>query len=188
MPSSVDIIGRSFFGALAMTSSDSYDFRIRAATSIADFLFLRRLRNQVRDQMTNSSAPVGYIRQFRFYLNKPPNVNVYIAWISAKRAGYLLLRQESTGCFMTEAVDERFRRTGVAKRLIHFAQECCADLTAEILLTNTASIKLHQSAGFQFSGDDGRVTIYRFNRPTKAQSANPDYVDSATNVSRVTFL
>src|ERR1035441_10549870 len=96
MPSSVDIIGRSFFGALAMTSSDSYDFHIRVATSISDYLFLRRLRNQVRDQMTNSTAPVGYLRQFRFYRNKPPNVKVYISWMSAKRAGYLLLRQEST--------------------------------------------------------------------------------------------
>jgi GNAT superfamily N-acetyltransferase len=147
-----------------MTSSDSYNFHIRVATSIADFLFLRRLRNQVRHQMTNSTAAVGYLRQFRFYLGKPPNVEVYIGWIGAKRAGYLLLRQESTSCFITEAVDERFRGTGVATRLVHFAQECRADLTAAILLTNTASIKLHQSAGFQFCGDDGRTAIYRFKR------------------------
>ncbi len=164
MPSSVDIIGRSFFGALAMTSSDSYKFDIRAATSISDFLFLRRLRNRVRDQMTNDTAPLGYLQQLRFYLNKPPNVKVYIAWMSAKRAGYLLLRQESTGCFITEAVDARFRKAGVATRLVRYAQECCADLTAEILLTNTASIKLHESMGFQSSGDDGRIAIYRFKR------------------------
>lgn len=112
--------------------------------------------------MTNSTEPVGYFRQFRFYLNKPPNVNVYIAWLDAKRAGYLLLRQESTSCFITEAVDERFRNAGVAARLVRFAQERYADLTAEILLTNSASIKLHQSAGFEFSGDDGRIAVYRF--------------------------
>lgn len=114
--------------------------------------------------MTNSTAPVGYLRQLRFYLGKPPNIKAYIGWISAKRAGYLLLRQESTSCFITEAVDERFRKAGVATGLVRFAQECCADLTAEILLTNSASIKLHQSAGFQFSGDDGRIAIYRFKR------------------------
>jgi len=164
MPSSVDIIGRSFFGALAMTSSDNHNFHIRVATSISDFLFLRRLRNRVRHQMTNSTASVGYLRQFRFYLSKPPNVEVYIAWASAKRAGYLLLRRESTSCFITEAVDESFRKAGVATGLVRFAQECCADLTAEILLTNTASIKLHQSAGFQFAGDDGRIAIYRYKR------------------------
>lgn len=147
-----------------MTSSDSYKFDIRAATSISDFLFLRRLRNRVRHQMTNSTAPVGYFRQFRFYLNKPPNVEVYIAWMNAKRAGYLLLRQESTGCFITEAVDERFRKAGVATGLVRFAQECCADLTAEILLTNAASIKLHESMGFQSSGDDGRIAVYHFKR------------------------
>jgi GNAT superfamily N-acetyltransferase len=164
MPSSVDIIGRSFFGALAMTSSDSYKIDIRVATSISDYLFLRRLRNQVRDQMTNSTAPVGYLQQFRFYLNKPPNVKVYVAWMGARRAGYLLLRQESTSCFITEAVDERFRKAGAATGLVRFAQGCCADLTAEILLTNTASIKLHESAGFQFCGDDGRIALYRYKR------------------------
>lgn len=113
--------------------------------------------------MTNSTAPIGYFRQFRFYLNKPPNVNVFIAWIGAKRAGFLLLRHEPTSCFITEAVDERFRNAGVAARLVRFAQERCADLTAEILLTNSASIKLHQSAGFDFCGDDGRIAVYRFN-------------------------
>ena len=114
--------------------------------------------------MTNNTAAVGYLQQFRFYLNQPPNVAVYIGWMNAKRAGYLLLRQEATGSFITEAVDERFRRAGVASRLIHFAQNCCADLSAEILLTNTASIKLHQSAGFQFLGDDGRIATYRYRR------------------------
>jgi len=145
-----------------MASSDSNNFHVRAATSVSDYLFLRRLRNQVRHQMTNSTARVGYLRQFRFYLSKPPNLRVYIAWMSSTRAGYLLLRQESTSCFITEAVDERFRRRGVAKRLIHFAQECCADLTAEILLTNAASIKLHRSAGFRLCRDDGRIAVYRF--------------------------
>ncbi len=114
--------------------------------------------------MTNSTAPIGYVRQFRFYLNKPPNVKVYIAWMGARRAAYLLLRRESTGCLITEAVDERFRKAGVATRLVRFAQECGADLTAEILLTNTASIKLHQSLGFDLSGHDGRVAVYRFKR------------------------
>jgi hypothetical protein len=37
-------------------------------------------------------------------------------------------------------------------------------LTAEILVGNTASIKLHQAAGFAFSGDDGRVATYRYVR------------------------
>jgi len=147
-----------------MTSSDGYKFDIRAAASISDFLFLRRLRNQVREQMTNSTAPLGLWRQFRFYLNQPPNVKVYVAWVGARRAGYLLLRQESTSCFITEAVDERFRNAGVATGLVRFAQECCTDLTAEILLTNSASIKLHQAVGFQFCCDDGRVARYRYQR------------------------
>ncbi len=114
--------------------------------------------------MTNSPDAIGYLQQLRFFLSKPSNIKLYIAWMGAKRAGYLLLRRESTSCFITEAVDERFREAGVATGLVRFAQECCADLTAEILLTNTASIKLHQSAGFRLTGDDGRIAIYRFKR------------------------
>lgn len=147
-----------------MASFDGYEFNIRVAASVPDYLYLRHLRNQVGDQMTNSTAPIGYLQQFRFYLGKPQNVTVYLAWVRARRAGYLLLRQESTSCFITEAVAEHFRNAGVATRLIRFAQERCADLTAEILLTNRASIKLHQSAGFQLIGDDGRIAIYRWQR------------------------
>ena len=129
-----------------------------------DYLFLRRLRNQVRNQMTNSTAPVGYLQQLRFYFRGSPGVKLYIGWIGAKRAGYLLLRHESATCYITEAVDECFRRAGVASRMIDFAKGSCADLTAEILLENTASINLHQTAGFQRSGGDGRIATYRFRR------------------------
>jgi GNAT superfamily N-acetyltransferase len=161
----VDIIGRSFLGAFGMTSSsNSGKIDIRVASSIPDYLFLRQLRNQVRFEMTNSSDPIGYLQQLRFYLSKPSNVSIYIAWIDANRAGYLLLRQEAGNCLITEAVDEPFRRKGVAAKMIRFAQDCRARLTAEILVGNTASIKLHQAAGFEFSGDDGRIATYRFNR------------------------
>ena len=114
--------------------------------------------------MTNSTLPIGYLRQLRFYLGKPPNIKAYIGWMGAERAAYLLMRQESVTCFITEAVEERFRRAGVATRLVQFAQERCPDLTAEILLTNGASIKLHEAAGFRPCGGDGRIAVYRYRR------------------------
>ncbi len=80
------------------------------------------------------------------------------------RAGYLLLRRDGEAYLITEAVDESFRRSGVAARMVAFAQERCGDLTAEILLQNAPSIKLHQAAGFEFVRDDGRVATYRFKR------------------------
>jgi hypothetical protein len=146
------------------SSSHSHNIDIRAAKSIADYLFLRQLRNRVRHEMTNRTDPIGYLQQLRFYLGKPPNVSIYIAWMNARRAGYLLLRREAKACFITEAVDKPFRRRGVAANMIHFAQGGETHLTAEILVGNTASIKLHQAAGFAFSGDDGRIATYRYAR------------------------
>lgn len=114
--------------------------------------------------MTNSTEPIGYLQQLRFYFRKPADLELYIGWMGAARAGYLLLRRNSGTCFITEAVDERFRRVGIASRLIEFAKGICADLTAEILVDNGPSIKLHQAAGFQLSRDDGRIATYRFKR------------------------
>ena len=139
-------------------------FEIRAATSVADYLFLRRVRNQVRREMTNDTAPIGYFRQLRFYLSRQPNLAVYICSTDQGLAGYLMLRDEAATCLITEAVDRRYRRRGVASNLIRFAQSIRADITAQILSSNIASIKLHQSAGFRLSGDDGRIATYRFRR------------------------
>jgi hypothetical protein len=144
------------------SSSHSRNIDVRAARTLRDFLFLRRLRNRVRHEMTNSTDPIGYLRQLRFYLGRPPNVSIYIARMDAEPAGYLLLRQEARTCFITEAVDAPFRRRGVAANMIRFAQDCRTHLTAEILVGNAASIKLHQAAGFAFAGDDGRIATYLY--------------------------
>lgn len=144
-----------------MTSTSGGDFHIRPATSLADYAFLRRLRNRVRHQMTNDTAKVGYLRQFRFYLSRRDDLHVYVAFVRQYRAGYLILRTMDGHCFITEAVDEPFRRKGVAARMIEFAQTRCNGLTADILLTNTASIRLHETMGFQLVRSDHRMATYR---------------------------
>ena len=114
--------------------------------------------------MTNSTTPISYVQQLRFYLRKPRNVDIYIACLEGKRIGYLLLRHEEVTTLITEAVDESYRRSGVARRLVQYAQGIHANLTAEILRSNFASIKLHEAAGFTFAGDQGDVRRYRFAR------------------------
>ena len=44
--------------------------------SVPDFLFPKRLRNQVRNQTTNHTAPVGYQAQSGFYFIRPPKLEV----------------------------------------------------------------------------------------------------------------
>lgn len=126
-----------------------------------DFLFVRRLRNGVRMNMTGDTAPIGIWRQLRFWWRTPSGIDLYVAVIDGHRAGYLLLRKGGATTYITEAVDAAYRGRGIAKTMIRHAQGLCDDLTAEILLTNAASLRLHEAAGFVRAGDDGRVAVYR---------------------------
>ena len=77
-----------------MNSFRQKELLIRRARSIADYLFLRALRNSVRQYMTHHTASIDYIQQLRFYLRRPGNVEIFIACIGARRVGYVLLRCE----------------------------------------------------------------------------------------------
>ena len=164
MPSSGDISGRSFLGDLAMNSFRQKELLIRRAHSIADYLFLRTLRNSVRQYMTNHTASIDYIQQLRFYLRRPDNVEIFIACIGARRVGYVLLRCEGKTTLVTEAVVESHRGAGFGARLLHYAQDLRADLTAEIRDDNIASINLHRAAGFKFAGAKPGVQTFRYTR------------------------
>lgn len=118
--------------------------------------------------MTNHTAPIGYVQQLLFYARKPSTVDVYIAYLGSRRAGYLLLRHESGTTLVTEAVDEPFRGMGVATRMVQYAKRLCPNLTAEIRTDNAASIRLHRSAGFTLVAAQGEVQTFRFVR----QAAN----------------
>lgn len=135
---------------------------VAPAQSIWDYLYVRGLRNRVRQHMTNDTSKVGYLKQVLFYLNRPPNVQLFVARIEGRRAGYLLLRSKGGETFITEAVDDRYRRSGVGRGLVEFAKAQAPLLTAEILLDNLPSRRLHEAAGFSFQADDGRVARYRF--------------------------
>src|SRR5438067_3784616 len=147
IPSSGDMSGRSFLGALAMSALPEGRLSIAEAGSLGDYLFLRRLRNQVRRLMTNDTRPISLWRQFRFFLDMRNGENasqlrIFIARYGSHRAGYLLVRSGGGEVFITEAIDEKFRRQGIAKELIAFAQVRYPAIIAEIKEDNRASIAL----------------------------------------------
>jgi hypothetical protein len=45
------------------------ELSIVEASSFRDYLFLRTLRNQIRNLMTNNTEPIGYLAQLRFYVS-----------------------------------------------------------------------------------------------------------------------
>jgi predicted amidophosphoribosyltransferase len=60
------------------------------AKTVADYLFLRKLRNEVRFNMTGSIDLISLKNQVKFYISQPANIIIYIAFYKNKRAGYLL--------------------------------------------------------------------------------------------------
>lgn len=137
---------------------------IAPARTFWDYLYIRELRNRVRQHMTNDTSKVGLFRQVLFYLNRPPNVQLFVARVAGRRAGYLLLRSKGEETFITEAVDDRYRRSGVGRKMVQFAQESAPSLIAEILVGNQASRRLHEVTGFRLLAEDGRVAEYHFTR------------------------
>jgi ribosomal protein S18 acetylase RimI-like enzyme len=172
MPSSLDIRGRSFFGALDMQGRPSGALRIEEAVSIRDYLFLRRLRNQVRHLMTRDTRPVSLFRQFRFFCAMrfgvpPAGLRIFMARLDSRPVGYLLVRaagEAGEAVAITEAVSPEFRQRGIGRALIAFAKARYPQIVAEIREDNQASIGLHVAMGFEREGSRDGIAVYRFPR------------------------
>jgi hypothetical protein len=142
---------------------EDYSFKILRASSPTDFLFLRKLRNGVSQNMTNMTNPLSIWDQVKFYLNRPPNIEIYIASVGGQRSAYLLLCDKGNSCFITEAVAEKYRNKGLALALISFAKTLRPVLVADILATNHASKKLHEKAGFFEISQHNNIIRYQYN-------------------------
>jgi ribosomal protein S18 acetylase RimI-like enzyme len=144
------------------------DLSIEEASSFSDYLFLRTLRNQVRDLMTNDTAHISYFKQLRLFVvikckfKKLQQVKIFIAHYKSRPAGYLMISQTQDGVRVTEAIDEKFRRIGIGKKLIEFAQCNYTNLVAEIREDNAASVALHESMGFRRENAKDGIVAYRF--------------------------
>lgn len=142
-------MGRSFLGDLGMSSTHPCEVQLQPCTTLADYFFVRRLRNQNCHFMTNNPNRISIYQQLKFMWYKPASIRLYVAKMYGKRVGYLLLDFSHTDTtLITEAVDERWRRYGVGSAMIAFAQSHAPHLTAKIKASNTASINLHQRCGF----------------------------------------
>lgn len=140
-----------------------HSLKISKATSLTDFLFLRQLRNDVRQKLTNLTKHLSVWDQVKFYLNRPPNIEIYIASVDGQRFAYLLLCDKGDSCFVTEAVVENYRKKGLALALINFAKTLRPVLIADILDTNFASRKLHEKAGFIEISQYNNIVRYQYN-------------------------
>lgn len=135
---------------------------IKLATSFADYMFTRKLRNEVRVNMTEFTGEITFLQQVVFWMHKPNNIQLYVASIKSERVAYLLLRFSSKRCFITEVVDRAHRNMGIGSSLIDFAKTKSIMLTAEILKTNTSSLYLHEKNGFEHVKTDGSKEIYEY--------------------------
>ncbi|MFM8989123.1 MAG: N-acetyltransferase family protein [Alphaproteobacteria bacterium] len=125
---------------------------IREARSALDFEYVRGLRNANRAFLTGDARRIGLLRQLRFWLRRPPSIDLYVAELDGRRCGYLLLRRDADTTWITEVVDARHRGRGVAQAMIRFAAARRPHLSAEILSANEASLRLHARAGFERVG------------------------------------
>jgi ribosomal protein S18 acetylase RimI-like enzyme len=141
---------------------------IEEATSLRDYMFLRRLRNQVRHLMTRDTAPISYLRQLRFFVSMRrkspalPSCRIFIARRGKKRVGYLLTNTVAGVTRVTEVVDRPFRRQRIGRTLVAFAQSRYPEIVAEIGAENEASIALHRSMGFLLEKQQSGTAIYRY--------------------------
>ena len=159
--------------AAMQESGKQGDVVLAEAVSLPDFLYCRQLRNRVRFNMTGDTEPISLPRQLKFWWRRPPNLALYIARVDGRRAGYLLLRDQGDTALITEAVDDAFRRRGVGAAMIRFAQARHADITADILATNAASLGLHRACGFlpvdaPGAASPGAILTLRWVRPSRS--------------------
>ena len=129
--------------------------------SLADYLWIRKLRNSVTAQMTGNSRHIAVWRQLAFWLYQPSQIEIFLAKSNLQRAGYLVLRQHTAeSAYITEVVAPEFQGQGVASAMIDFAKSRYPLLIADIFESNTASIRLHTYNGFHRIGQNGAVVRY----------------------------
>lgn len=147
-----------------MINLDKVEIELYLAYGIFDYLYIRKLRNDVRLMMTGSSQKITLFQQLLFFLNKPKSISLYIAMMDKKRIGYLLLRNTGNHTYITEAIEKPYRGIGIGTKLIQFAKIKHKTLVAEIFVDNKASIDLHKKNGFELFKENGVTTTYIYHR------------------------
>ena len=135
---------------------------VKKAESLADYFFIRQLRNKNCTFLTGSPSHIGIMQQVYFFVSTPMNISLYIAFYEGKRAGYLLLRSEGDLSLITEVVDSKYRGMGVATSLINFSKNRRNALRAHIQKDNLASLALHKKNNFIFTKFEKEYLVFDY--------------------------
>ena len=142
--------------------------------SISDAMHVRKLRNSCRLDLTNAQNHIGFVQQLRWYFGKyrrdrrDASYRVFLLYEEKMAVGFGALALRDGQMFVTECVAAEFRGRGhgrlILERLIQIANAEDRDLMAEIWATNSRSVHLHESAGFELVArtmkDGGQLLRY----------------------------
>jgi RimJ/RimL family protein N-acetyltransferase len=129
--------------------------------SLADYLWIRKLRNENRHLMTGDARRISLWRQIRFWMDQKPGIQLYIVRHEGRRAGYLLLREREAGCaYITECIAKEAQGEGIGRELVRFAQQRRSNLIADVLPSNQPSIRLHTRNGFVLESEREGIQRY----------------------------
>ena len=137
--------------------------------SLADFMWVRKLRNQNRLYMTGEPRSISFLRQLGFWLRIRlrllDSVSLFLVTVKGKRAGYLLLREFEPGAaYITECVAEEFRGRQIGRAVVAHAKTKANRLIADIWPDNLPSIALHTGNGFVLTRREPHLLRYEWNR------------------------
>jgi L-amino acid N-acyltransferase YncA len=131
--------------------------KIYKAKSIKDYIFLREVRNQNREFLTENINYITTFDQIFFYLFQSRRYRIYIVEKKGQKAGYILLKQSKNIYFITEIILKKFRRQNLGTQMVNFAKKKYKNLIAKIALKNKASISFHKKNGFKVIKRDKKM-------------------------------
>jgi RimJ/RimL family protein N-acetyltransferase len=138
----------------------------RAVKTLEDVEMLRQIRNSGRQWMTRHTEEISPEQQRDWWKDAchDPSLDVWLFSVAQTDIGYGLLRIESGREWCSLAVLPRYQGQGYGTQIYRWiALSTTADVWAEILADNTASIKACLNAGYQvaYAMDKHAVLVHK---------------------------
>lgn len=133
------------------------------ATSVFDFLRIRKVRNECRTFLTNDTSYISVIRQVKFWMNMANNkdIDVYYFEVDKEVLGYGLIKTDGKKKWITGGIKTAYRGLGLGRdlfqRLIYFSLP--SEVWLEVMDWNTNALSLYRSLGFKKKGKRGEHVI-----------------------------
>jgi RimJ/RimL family protein N-acetyltransferase len=138
----------------------------RPVKTLEDVEMLRQIRNSGRQWMTRHTDEISPEQQHAWWLTAchDPTLDIWLFSVAQTDIGYGLLRIESGREWCSLAVLPRYQGQGYGTQIYRWlALATTADVWAEILADNTASIKACLNAGYQiaYAMDKHAVLVHK---------------------------